>query len=657
MNTDKPPEQRSRSPTSSLASIDSLIDGDVHLLENGILPLGLEQLESNYEADLRSDKEQEYVPRDVVASRIQSALSTKSKRVPMSQRRGLLSIMAVLPEYEDARDYPNNMKAMIVFIISFVATTGPMGTSILMPAIDDVVQDLQTSVSIVNVSVGVYLLALGIFPMWWSTFSERFGRRSIYIVSFALFCAFSIGAALSPTVQALIGFRVLCGMASSSVQAVGAGTIGDLYAQHERGRAMGFFYLGPLMGPFLAPILGGAVAQAWGWRATQWLLVIFSGCSFVFLLFGLPETLRKQDSLTAIRDMLAKKAAESDGSDEEEAIHAIPANITNTTGNHDQIGDTNLRRLSRISSELSRHQLLNIGHDAFYDAVTDTVMPTLSRLTTNRSKYFRRIAEEVYQEKLERISNTHNEDSDYKKITWKDIRVATYDIMVRPLHALVLFTYPPVALVISYSAISFSVIYFFNMTITYEYSREPYKFSTIIVGLMYIPNSVTYVIASIVGGRWNDKLLRDYADTHDGDLVPESRISWNVGIAVILFFPACLIFGWCLKYGEHWVTPLIGTALFGFASMMVIGTTVTYLVDTLPGKGATGVAMNNLCRQILAAIATFVVEPALSTIGPGILMSILLGIMTLVGVSLIILKRRGQYFRENYDLARLYDKL
>lgn len=652
MSAREPSPHISPTPSSSLASIDSLVDetGGHDSTENG--PKGLEQDIDGQKAPYRSSS-------DALANRIQSALLTKSKRVPVKQRRGLLGWITFIPEYEDARDYPNRMKAVIVFIIAFVATTGPMGTSILMPAIDDVVSDLNTSVAVVNVSVGVYLLALGVFPMWWSTFSERFGRRSVYIVSFTLFCAFAVGAALAPTVESLIGFRVLCGMASSSVQAVGAGTVGDLYAQHERGRAMGFFYLGPLMGPFLAPILGGAVAQAWGWRATQWLLVIFAGCSAVFVIFGLPETLRTQDSLTAVRDLLAKLAAQ-DTSSNDEAPGGIPANITNTPGNHDMIDSQLLRSISRMSTELSRHQSLNVDNDGYNDAITDTVMPTLTRLTTNRSAYSRRIAQEVYAEKLERISNTHNSSValvEHKKLTWKEARSAAYDAIIRPLHAVVLLTYPPVLLVVTYSAISFSVVYFVNMTITYEYGRPPYNFSTIIVGLMYIPNSVTYVMASIIGGRWNDKLLRDYADAHDGELSPESRISWNVVVAAILFFPALLIIGWCFKYGEQWVTPLVGTAIFGFASMLIIGTTVTYLVDTLPGKGATGVALNNLCRQILAAIATFVVEPALSSIGPGVLFSILLGIMTLAAGSLVYLKKNGAHFRDKYDLVKYYDKL
>ena len=62
--------------------------------------------------------------------------------------------------------------------------------------------------------------------------------------------AFSIGTALSPNIAALIVLRVLQGGSSASVQAVGAGTIADLFIPQERGQAMGLYYLGPLAGPF-----------------------------------------------------------------------------------------------------------------------------------------------------------------------------------------------------------------------------------------------------------------------------------------------------------------------------------------------------------------------------------------------------------------------
>ena len=120
---------------------------------------------------------------------------------------------------------------------------GPMGTSIIFPAIGPLVADFDTSTIMVDVSVGIYLLSLGIFPIWWSSLSEIEGRRTVYVLSFTLLTAFTIGSALSPNISAFIVFRMLQGASSASVQSVGAGTISDLFIPEERGKNLGYYYL------------------------------------------------------------------------------------------------------------------------------------------------------------------------------------------------------------------------------------------------------------------------------------------------------------------------------------------------------------------------------------------------------------------------------
>lgn len=140
-------------------------------------------------------------------------------------------------------------------------------------------------------SVALYMLSMSIFPLWWSAFSEQYGRRSIYLISFALNVVFNILCATSVNMPMLIVFRLCGGGASASVQAVGAGTIADIWESFERGKAMSLFYLGPLLGPLLAPIIGGVLVQEMGWQATMWFLVIYGFCCFLLLFLLLPETL------------------------------------------------------------------------------------------------------------------------------------------------------------------------------------------------------------------------------------------------------------------------------------------------------------------------------------------------------------------------------
>ncbi|KAF7905171.1 uncharacterized protein EAF01_005692 [Botrytis porri] len=126
----------------------------------------------------------------------------------------------------------------------------------------------HASKTLTNLAVAMYLLAMSIFPLWWSAFSEIFGRRTMYLMYFAFFTLWSAIAAISTSMAMLIVMIVLGGGAATSVLAMGAGTIADIWESKERGRVMGIFFLGPMLGPLLALIIGGAVAEKWGWRST-----------------------------------------------------------------------------------------------------------------------------------------------------------------------------------------------------------------------------------------------------------------------------------------------------------------------------------------------------------------------------------------------------
>ncbi|KAL9592192.1 MAG: hypothetical protein Q9179_006965 [Wetmoreana sp. 5 TL-2023] len=217
-------------------------------------------------------------------------------KVPRDKRRGLFARFTFLAEVAEPKSYPRSTKWFITFIIALAAVAAPLGSAIILPTLLDISRDLHSTPTVTNLSVAFYLLSMSIFPLWWSSFSETMGRRTIYIVSFTLFVLWNILAAVSTNIAMLIVTRLLGGGAAASVQAVGAGTIADIWEVKERGHAMGIFYLGPLMGPFIAPIIGGVMAEKLGWRSTQWALVIFGGFILFFLFFALPETLKNRRS-------------------------------------------------------------------------------------------------------------------------------------------------------------------------------------------------------------------------------------------------------------------------------------------------------------------------------------------------------------------------
>lgn len=344
------------------------------------------------------------------------------------------------------------------------------GYLLRLAALSQVTKELNSTTTVANLNISLYMLSMSIFPLWWSSFSEKLGRRTIYLVSFCLFVIFNVLCAISKSMAMLIVMRMLSGGASASVQAVGAGTIADLWESQERGRAMGIFYLGPLCGPLVAPIVGGALAQRWKWRSTLWFLAAYGGITVAFIFFALPETL-----------ISAKSPSPNTSNEQQEPIG---------------------RRLSRVSSR----QVVG--------------------LTTR----------------------------------WlKVLKMALVD----PLKIVLYLRYPPVLLTVYYASITFGSLYVLNVSVEHTFGSDPYNFTTILVGLLYIPNSLGYVVASTFGGRWMDNIMQREARKaqrydENGNLIyhPEDRMRENAWLGAFLYPAALIWYGWTADRGVFWLVPV-----------------------------------------------------------------------------------------------------
>ncbi|KAJ1976865.1 hypothetical protein H4R35_002516, partial [Dimargaris xerosporica] len=162
-----------------------------------------------------------------------------------------------------------------------------------LPAMEVITQEMATTSIMMKLTVALYMVGMGVAPMAWGMLSDTLGRKPVYIASFIVYAGACIGCALSNSIGLLIGVRVIQACGSSSVLAVGSGTICDIYKPKRRGRALGFFFLGALLGPVIGPIIGGYVTQSLGWRWVFWILAIFGGVIVTALGVLLPETHRR----------------------------------------------------------------------------------------------------------------------------------------------------------------------------------------------------------------------------------------------------------------------------------------------------------------------------------------------------------------------------
>jgi len=197
-----------------------------------------------------------------------------------------------LENEEDPRNWSPPRKWSTTAIISLMGFISPLGSSVVVPGaplMDRYFFLHSRELSLLPVSF--FVLGLGIGPFLLAPASELKGRHPIFLISCFIFVLFNIGTALSTNYGVLCFLRFLAGAAGSTGPSLGAGSIGDMFAPKERGRAQSLYGLGPLLGPVCGAIAGGWLVQSIrSWRWLLWFLTILSAAIAIIVALFLRET-------------------------------------------------------------------------------------------------------------------------------------------------------------------------------------------------------------------------------------------------------------------------------------------------------------------------------------------------------------------------------
>ena len=137
---------------------------------------------------------------------------------------------------------------------------------------------------------------------------------------------------------------------------------------------------------------------------------------------------------------------------------------------------------------------------------------------------------------------------------------------VDPLKVIVYLRFPAIFLTVYYASITFGSLYVLNISIQLTFESPPYSFPTLTVGLMYLPASLGYVIASLRGGKWMDSIMAREAKKagrydEEGRPIyhPEDRMRENAWLGAIFYPLALVVYGWTVEKHLHWTIPVSGS--------------------------------------------------------------------------------------------------
>ncbi|KAL1928108.1 hypothetical protein VTP01DRAFT_3024 [Rhizomucor pusillus] len=173
---------------------------------------------------------------------------------------------------------------------------GYFTSAVYVPATVDLRHFFDTSLTVINATIALFIFVVGLAPLIWAPLSERIGRKYIYVSSAALYVIFTIICGISNNLGLFFAMRLLQGIAASAGMAVGGGTVVDLFEPHERGRYMSFFMASLILGPAVGPIAGGFIDQYLSWRWIFYISAMVGGAVLLADIFLLSETLYRRNN-------------------------------------------------------------------------------------------------------------------------------------------------------------------------------------------------------------------------------------------------------------------------------------------------------------------------------------------------------------------------
>lgn len=186
--------------------------------------------------------------------------------------------------------YSPSQKRWILLAASMIACITPFTDTVYLPALTSVGQELHGDASKVASTVSIYLAAASFGQILFGPVSDCVGRLPTLYISLLLYLSFTVGCIFASTLDQLIILRAFEGLVVAGTIVPVQAAIADIFPVEERGRASGAFFVPILVGPIVAPVLGGFLANAFGWRSTFVLLVALAVPIATFACAVLPET-------------------------------------------------------------------------------------------------------------------------------------------------------------------------------------------------------------------------------------------------------------------------------------------------------------------------------------------------------------------------------
>jgi MFS transporter, DHA1 family, multidrug resistance protein len=169
---------------------------------------------------------------------------------------------------------------LIVFI-GFLGAFIPLSTDVYLPALPSMVEKLNTTPAMVNLTIILFFIFYAIGTLFWGPLSDKFGRKPTLLIGVCFYTIASILCVLSTNIISLIVFRIFQSIGCGAATAISTAIIKDSYSGEKRARVLAIVQTMGTTSPVISPIIGAMILSFTSWKGLFVFLVVIGIISVI----------------------------------------------------------------------------------------------------------------------------------------------------------------------------------------------------------------------------------------------------------------------------------------------------------------------------------------------------------------------------------------
>jgi len=182
----------------------------------------------------------------------------------------------------------------LIVLLGALSMCGPLSMDFYLPGLPAMARDLDAPPSAAQLTMTACMIGLGAGQILVGPISDQLGRRGPLLGGLAVFGLMSILCAIAPTVWALLGLRLVQGVAGATGIVLSGAIVRDMTAGAASARLFAALLTAGALAPVLAPLAGGQLLHVADWRGSFLAMAAIGLVLLVASAVLLPETLAPQ---------------------------------------------------------------------------------------------------------------------------------------------------------------------------------------------------------------------------------------------------------------------------------------------------------------------------------------------------------------------------